>query len=172
VTVRPLDWAQDEEGIARIDTSFTTDRVYRFGREKGGFGFAFPLLTTTPLTKSYPLPTEDPGRGSFVAEADGEVAGFAQVELPGWNGRAVVPHLYVSAPHRGRGLGVALVEALAAEAKSAGARCLWLETQNVNHPAVQFYLAAGFYLCGFDESFYDPVELPGEFAFFFSRPLL
>jgi ribosomal protein S18 acetylase RimI-like enzyme len=63
------------------------------------------------------------------------------------------------------------VDALAAHAKAAGARCLWLETQNVNYPAIQFYLAHGFYLCGFDESFYDPVELPGEFAFFFSRLL-
>jgi GNAT superfamily N-acetyltransferase len=171
MNVRPLDWARDADGIARIDTSFTTDRVYRFGRERGGFGFALPLLTTAPLTKSYPLPGEDPGGGSFVAELDREVAGFAQVEPPAWNGRAVVRHLYVSAPARGLGLGAALVEALAAEAKSAGARCLWLETQNVNYPAVQFYLAHGFYLCGFDESFYDPVELPGEFAFFFSRPL-
>jgi hypothetical protein len=29
----------------------------------------------------------------------------------------------------------------------------------------------GFYLSGLDESFYDPVETPGEFALFFSRPL-
>ena len=77
--VRPAEWSRDAEGVARIDTSFTTDRVYRFGREKGGFGFAFPLLTTTSLTKSYPLPTEDPGDGAFVAELDGEIAGFAQV---------------------------------------------------------------------------------------------
>jgi ribosomal protein S18 acetylase RimI-like enzyme len=77
----------------------------------------------------------------------------------------------VSAPHRGRGLGGALVDALADHARAAGARCLWVETQNVNHPAIQFYLAHGFYLCGFDESFYDPVENPGELAFFFSLPL-
>ena len=39
----------------------------------------------------------------------------------------------------------------------------------MNYPAVQFYLASGFYLCGLDESFYDPIELPGEFALFFAR---
>jgi GNAT superfamily N-acetyltransferase len=156
VSVRPADWARDAEAIRAIDTSFTTDRVYRFGRERGGFGFAFPLVTTTPVTKSYPLPDEDPGPGSFVAEAGGEVAGFAQVEEPGWNGRAVVRHLYVSAPRRGQGLGTGLVEAVSDHARAAGAR----------------YLRRGFYLCGFDESFYDPVETPGEFAFFFSLPLL
>jgi len=171
MSVRSADWSRDEAGIARIDTSFTTDRVYRFGREKGGFGFAFPLLTRTPLTKSYPLPSSDPGDGSFVAEDDGEIVGFAQVDAPGWNGRAVVRHLYVSAPHRGRGHGAALVDAVAEQTRAAGARCLWLETQNINYPAIQFYLARGFYLCGFDESFYDPVENPGEFAFFFSLPL-
>ena len=45
------------------------------------------------------------------------------------------------------------------------------ETQNVNHSAVQFYLAAGFRLCGLDDSFYDPVEHPGEVALFFARNL-
>ena len=171
MTVRPVDWARDAEGIAAIDTSFTTDRVYRFGRERGGFGFALPLLATTPLTKSYPLPKDDPGDGAFVAELDGEIAGFAQVEPPAWNGRAVVTHLYVSSSHRGRGLGRALLDALAAHARAGGARCLWIETQNVNYPAIQFYLATGFRLCGFDESFYDPVELPGELALFFAREL-
>jgi ribosomal protein S18 acetylase RimI-like enzyme len=171
VSVRPASWAADADGIRAVDTSFTTDRVYRFGREKAGFGFALPLLTRAPLTKSYPLPDSDPGEGSFVAEVDGEIAGFASVEAPAWNGRAAVRHLYVSAPHRGRGLGGALVEALAEHARASGARCLWLETQDVNYPAIQFYLATGFYLCGLDESFYDPVENPGEFAVFFSRPL-
>jgi ribosomal protein S18 acetylase RimI-like enzyme len=171
VSVRPAKWSIDSDRIRAIDTSFTTDRVYRFGREKGGFGFALPLLTRAPLTKSYPLPESDPGEGTFVAEIDGEIVGFAQVDPPEWNGRAAVPHLYVSARHRGRGLGGALVEALAEHAHAAGARCLWLETQNVNYPAIQFYLATGFYLCGLDESFYDPIENPGEFPLFFSRPL-
>ena len=171
MTVRACDWARDAEAVAGIDTSFTTDRVYRFAREKTGFGFALALLTRTPLTKSYPLPKVDPGEGAFVAEADGGVVGFAQVEPPAWNGRAAVAHLYVSAAHRGQGLGAVLLEALAEHAGAAGARCLWAETQNVNYAAVQFYLAHGFYLCGLDQSFYDPVELPGEIALFFARHL-
>jgi ribosomal protein S18 acetylase RimI-like enzyme len=169
VNVRPLDWAQDADGVAGIDTSFTTDRVYRFGRERRGFGFALPLLTRSPLTKSYPLPTADPGDGAFVAEADGAIVGFARVEPAAWNGRAAIGDLYVSAPHRGQGVGRALLDALAARARASGARCLFAETQNVNYPAVRFYLATGFYLCGLDESFYDPIELPGEFALFFAR---
>lgn len=128
-----------------------------------------PLLTRAPLTKSYAVPETDPGDGVFVAEVDGAIVGFAQIEPPTWNGRAAISHLYVSPPHRGRGVGRALLDALAERARRKGARCLFVETQNVNYPAVQFYLAAGFYLCGLDESFYDPVELPGEFALFFAR---
>lgn len=171
MTVRALDWARDAEAVAAIDTSFTTDRVYRFAREKTGLGFALALVTRAPLTKSYPVPEADPGEGSFVAELGGEIAGFAQVEPAGWNGRATVAHLYVSAPVRGRGLGAALLEALAGHARAMKARCLWVETQNVNYPAVQFYLANGFYLCGLDQSFYDPIDLPGEIALFLARTL-
>jgi ribosomal protein S18 acetylase RimI-like enzyme len=169
VNVRPAQWSRDAAGIQAIDTSFTTDRVYRFGRERGGFGFSLPLLTRAPLTKSYALPEADPREGAFVAEIDGAIVGFAQVEPPAWNGRAAVRHLYVSPPYRGQGVGKALLDALAGQARASGTRCLWVETQNVNYPAVQFYLAMGFYLSGLDESFYDPVELPGEFALFFAR---
>jgi len=171
VTVRACDWARDAKAVAAIDTSFTTDRVYRFAREKTGLGFALVLLTRTPLTKSYPIPAADPGHGAFVAEAEGGVVGFAQVEPPAWNGRAAVAHLFVTGPFRGRGLGGAMLEACADHARAEGSRCLWVETQNVNYPAVQFYLAKGFYLCGLDQSFYDPVEHPGEIALFLSRSL-
>jgi ribosomal protein S18 acetylase RimI-like enzyme len=167
--VRPAEWSRDASGIQAIDTSFTTDRVYRFGRERSGFGFALPLLTCAPLTKSYLLPEADPGSGAFVAEVDGGIVGFAHVETPTWNGRAGVSALYVSPLHRRQGLGRALLGALAGQARASNARCLFVETQNVNYPAVQFYLASGFYLCGLDESFYDPVEHPGEFALFLAR---
>ena len=55
----------------------------------------------------------------------------------------------------------------------AGARCLWLETQNTNYPAIQFYQHVGFRLCGLDESLYDPAG-PGrnEIALFFVRELI
>ena len=168
--VRPARWPDDADGVKAIDSSFTTDRVYRVVRD--GLGFATAELTVDPpVTKRYPPPDVDPGEGAFVAELVGEIVGYAQVEPPAWNGRAAVSHLYVSAPHRGRGIGTALLDALAAHARAAGARTLWIETQNANYPAVQFYLAQGFRLCGLDESFYDPAEHPGEVALFFAREL-
>jgi hypothetical protein len=57
-------------------------------------------------------------------------------------------------------------------AKGTEARCLWLETQNTNYPAIQFYHRAGFRICGLDESLYDP-QGPGrgEVAVYFAREL-
>ena len=73
------------------------------------------------------------------------------------------------------GCGRALIDALAERARrEPSARCLWLETQNVNYPAVQFYLRMGFRLCGLDETLYrpgDPYILPGEVALYFARDL-
>jgi hypothetical protein len=49
---------------------------------------------------------------------------------------------------------------------------MWVETQNINIPAIQFYQRAGFRFCGLDEALYDPEE-PGrhEVALFWVREL-
>jgi ribosomal protein S18 acetylase RimI-like enzyme len=73
------------------------------------------------------------------------------------------------------GIGTALLEALDRRARASGARCLWLETQNINYPAIQFYRRSGFRLCGLDDTLYDPerdpTTGPDEVALFFTRPL-
>ena len=61
--------------------------------------------------------------------------------------------------------------AVVRRARLTPARCLWLETQDVNGPAIGFYLRQGFTLCGFDDTLYDPAVNPGETALFFSHPL-
>jgi ribosomal protein S18 acetylase RimI-like enzyme len=129
------------------------------------------LLTREPLTKSYDPPAGDPGEGAFVAEADGAIVGFGCVEPPAWNGRAAVTHLYVAPSYRRQGVGQALLDSLDDHARAAGARCLFVETQNVNYPAVRFYLARSFALVGLDQSYDDPIEHPGEIALFLTRSL-
>jgi len=72
----------------------------------------------------------------------------------------------------GRKPGTRLLNLVDDFARDAGARCLWLETQNVNASAVRFYLGAGFALCGLDTSLYDPDgSAGGELALFFARPV-
>jgi ribosomal protein S18 acetylase RimI-like enzyme len=174
--IRPARWPDDIALLDGLDTSFTTDRIYRVIRDELSFTLVEEAVEP-PLQKGYgSITSQVEGirvmEYAAVAEQDGEFAGFAAASYEPWNRRVAVWHLYVAAGRRRRGVGRALVDALDAFARSAGARCLWLETQNVNYPAIQFYRHLGFRLCGLDESLYDP-EGParGEIALFFVRDL-
>jgi ribosomal protein S18 acetylase RimI-like enzyme len=81
--------------------------------------------------------------------------------------------LYIAPEHRGHGVGRALIDAAVTEVQKRNARCLWLETQNINYAAIQFYKRVGFQWCGLDTSLYDPQRVATEeIALFFVRWLL
>ncbi len=175
VVVRVAVSPGDVEAISRIETSFSCDRIYRVSRCDLGFHLEEERVGT-PVEKTYPLPSLTLSDRLFVACVGDETVGFGELAFESWNGRARIEHLYVSATHRGRGAGRALLHALDERAREEGAavRCLWLETQNVNYPAIQFYRRLGFRLCGLDETLYrpdDPALVPGEVALFFARDL-
>jgi ribosomal protein S18 acetylase RimI-like enzyme len=171
--VRVAESPADLAAMRRLDLSYSTDRIYRVLTD----GLAFRLdeqRIDPPVTKSYPRPALELGDGLLVACESGEVVGYGELRFESWNDRARIEHLYVAAGCRGRGVGRSLVDALAEHAtRSPSARCLWLETQNVNYPAVQFYLRMGFRLCGLDQTLYRPGPgmLPGEMALYFTRDL-
>jgi ribosomal protein S18 acetylase RimI-like enzyme len=174
LTLRPACWPDDLAALERLDTSFTTNRIYRVAGNELGFRLVEERLEP-PLRKDYgPLPQIDDRLAeleyALIAELDGELVGFGATEYEAWNRRAIVRHLYVAPEHRRAGIGMLLLSRLEGFARTAGARCLWLETQNVNVPAIRFYRRAGFRLCGLDESFYDPAAAgPDEVALFFVR---
>ncbi len=174
--IRPARWPQDIPALSAFDTSFLTNTVYRVAQD----GLSFRLVeetATPPLHKSYPFdPTDPEERANWdhavVAEAGERLFGFAAAQYMAWNRRAVIWHLYVAPDYRGRGVGTRLLDSLDTFARDAGARCLWLETQDVNVPAVRFYLRSGFMLCGLDTSLYDPNGAAGgEVALFFARAI-
>ena len=153
-----------------------TDRIYRPLREE----WTFRLIeepVNPPLRKQYDFrPADEDERGSWdytvLAEKEGTLAGAAAAEYAAWNRRVTIHHLYVQPPYRRLGVGTQMLDALDTFAQSVGARCLWLETQNVNYPAIQFYRRSGFQFCGFDASLYYPESLAHEeVALFFSRPV-
>ena len=142
LTLRSMRWPDDRDALCALDTSFTTERVYRVIATAA----AFALHETTvlpPLHKVYDLPNEVEDFPTFdhvvIAEVDTQVVGVAALSNDAVDRRAMVRHLYVDCAYRGQGVGRALMDAMLTRAQHDHARCLWLETQDVNYDAIQFY---------------------------------
>lgn len=173
--LRPLEWPRDEASLAEFDLAVTTGTVHAV--VSGGLDtLALALeerVVDPPLVKRYVVDWSELATASHarVAEEDGRAVGVAALTWREWNRRAELTHLYVDARARGRGVGAALLADARVAAEGWGARCLWVETQQVNAPAVRFYRRHGFAWCGADLTLYDPREVPGEVALFFALPL-
>jgi ribosomal protein S18 acetylase RimI-like enzyme len=96
-------------------------------------------------------PDDDPGR-TVVAERDGRAVGFGRTTpaspLPENAHVWMVDGLAVHPEQRGRGIGRALLGALAAQATAAGARKLSLRVLGTNPRARAVYERAGFVVEG------------------------
>ena len=176
IALRPLRWPDDRAALLALDTSFTTDRIFRLERTDNGVTLD-EVAAEPPIYKSYSLAgATDVIAGHDwvqVAEYDDGFAGVASMTIETWNRRAVLQHLYVTREARRIGVGRALVTAAMEAARDRNARCVWVETQTINYGAVRFYRSMGFAWCGFDTSLYDPRDAGvDEVALFFSRDLL
>jgi ribosomal protein S18 acetylase RimI-like enzyme len=174
-TLRSLRWPDDRDALCALDTSFTTERVYRVVAT----ATAFTLQDTTvspPLHKVYDLANEVEQFPTFdhvvVAEQETQLAGVAALAHDAADRRALLRHLYVGRGYRGQGIGRALMDAMLARAQHDHARCVWLETQDVNYGAIQFYQRVGFQWCGLDLSLDErDGSASDETAVFFMRML-
>ena len=167
---RPMRRGEDEPHILEVDTAFSTDRIYKV--ERNGLSFGLETCEINPvLRKDYGQIIDlDEHPFVVVAEERSTICGFAAVRIEAWNKRAVLGHLYVSDGYRGLGIGKLLVQSSIDYAKSSNMRCLWLETQNINYPAIQFYQHMGFEWCGLDTELYDDRTVNDyEIALFFAR---
>jgi GNAT superfamily N-acetyltransferase len=91
--------------------------------------------------------TEAPALFGHVAEVDGEVVGTALwfLNFSTWTGRhgIYLEDLYVRPAHRGRGLGKALLAALARECVERGYTRLQWWVLDWNTPSIEFYESLG-----------------------------
>lgn len=175
ITIRPLRWPADRAAILGLDTSFTTDRVYRLVRSKHSIALAVDSVTP-PRRKDYDLAADIDALPDcehvLIAEHDTSLIGLAAIKIEAWNRRAVIWHFYVAPENRGKGVGRRLMDSVCDAVQVFDVRCLWLETQTINYGAIQFYTRVGFEWCGLDTALYDPaVTPPDEIALFFVRPL-
>jgi ribosomal protein S18 acetylase RimI-like enzyme len=157
-TIRAAEWPRDEPGIMGLDASYQTDRVYRV--ERGPLSFRLELVPVEPAHRGLVAPLSEEiatlraAPHAAVAEEDGRVLGVAAADVE-WSGRTRVQEISVAAAARGRGVGRALMDSVVAFARARGSRCVWLETQAANYPAIELYQRYGFTLCGLDERFYE-----------------
>ena len=174
-TLRSLEWPADRASVLAVDTTFTTDRVYRLVPTDRSFVLEVESAIP-PVRKEYHLENELDRQFAFdgaqvACDSEG-IIGFAAVDIEGWNRRAVLRHLYVAPAARGRGVGRSLVSKALLAADPHRARCLWVETQTTNYPAIQFYKRLGFTWCGLDTTLYDPSGAgEGEIGLYFARPI-
>jgi len=165
----------DHKCLSQFEASYSTEYIYRVSIGEMAVDIRKEKLNS-PLLGSYDLKDIEGSIAdadqTIVAENEGELVGFIAVKFESWNNRAEIDGIYVLPEYKRRGIGMALIKEAVNYARTVRARCLWLETQNINHPAIRFYLKAGFKFCGFDNSLYDPGEVsPGETALYFSMDI-
>jgi ribosomal protein S18 acetylase RimI-like enzyme len=175
ISLRPLEWPADRAALLAIDTAWESPRGYRIRAERRSFVLE-SVAAAPAAVRRYDLQDEADGiaRAAWcrVAVSAGAVVGLAAASYERWNRRARLEHVYVDRGMRGRGVGRALVEASLGPSRAAGMRCVWVETQANNAPAIDFYEHLGFVWCGLDVSLYDPTRVdPADVAVFFARPL-
>ncbi|MFL5626891.1 MAG: GNAT family N-acetyltransferase [Ktedonobacteraceae bacterium] len=184
----------DATALHKLDYSFETDRIYTLrvqgrlaqgdtaSRLPGKPALAFELLETSidpPLYKSY---QEFEGNlasveakltcvhGGYIALANEEAAGVILLNA-GERAVARIENLIVSRHFRRYGIGSLLLSCAADWARNRGCWAIVLETQNVNYPAIQFYLRNGLEVWSISQNFYPPGPDEHEVAIFMGKKL-
>lgn len=185
----------DAPALHALDNSFETDRIYslRVGgtlawnddgsQVVGRPAFAFELWETPvepPLYKSYReyehTVEEVESRlcnieGGYVALADGQVAGVVLLKVEEWRLVTRIQDIIVGRQFRRYGIGSLLLNCAFDWARNRGCWAIVLETQNVNYPAIRFYLRNGLEVWSIYQHFYPPGLVEHEVAIFMGKKL-
>ena len=166
----------DVAALASFDASFTSDAVLAVRRTTDGGFSVREQPAHPPVAKRYrPGAGLRPGAALpwdrlFLARDGADLVGVAATTFEAWNVRQRLDELHVAPAAHGRGLARELVDRVLGVAQDNGARELWVETQNINLPAVRAYRRLGFTVTGLDLTRYAPPH-ETEVAVFLSRPV-
>ena len=185
----------DALALHKLDYSFETDRIYAL-RVNGKLAqnddvsqtvdkpaLAFELWETPvdpPLYKSfreYEQKLEEVEtrlssvEGGYVALAGGQIAGAILLNVEQWRSVARIEDIIVGRQFRRYGIGSLLLNCASDWARNRGCWAIVLETQNVNYPAIQFYLRNGFEAWSVHQHFYPPGPVEHEVAIFMGKKL-
>ena len=187
----------DAPTLHALDYSFVTDRIYTLRVEDRLTQHVdtdapasnvpivvFELLETLvdpPLYEEYGefegtlAEVEEKLRnsqGGYIALANGEVAGGILLNVEEWRSVVHIESLIVGRQFRRYGIGSLLLSCAADWARRQVCWAIVLETQNVNYPAIQFYLRNGLEIWSINQHFYPPGPVEHEVAIFMGKKLL
>jgi GNAT superfamily N-acetyltransferase len=189
--VRALELS-DAQAIHELDYSFETDRIYALHvldrmitseTTNHLSSLSFELRETPvdrPLYKDYYAFADslaDVERilrgvdGGYTALAGGQVAGAILLNFEEWRSVASIEHIIVGRQFRRYGIGSLLLNCADDWARKRGCWAIVLETQNVNYPAIQFYLRNGLEVWSIHHHFYPPGPVEHEVAVFMGKKL-
>jgi GNAT superfamily N-acetyltransferase len=194
VEVRAVE-ISDAPALHALDYSFETDRIFTLhvhGYFEQGDGqipirgqpaLAFELRETPvdlPLYKdlrAYQRTLEAVearlagAQGGYVALADGQVAGVVLLHVEKRRPVTRIEDIIVGRLFRRYGVGSLLLNCAADWARNHGCHAILLETQNINYPAIRFYLRNGLEVWGISQHHYTPGPDEHEVAIFMGKIL-
>jgi len=183
---------EDARAIHELDYSFETDRLYALhvldrmitSDETGHLSsLSFELRETPvdrPLYKNYHAFADSLADvekilrsvdGGYTALAGGQVAGAILLNVEEWRSVASIEHIIVGRQFRRYGIGSLLLNCADDWARNRGCWAIVLETQNINYPAIQFYLRNGLEVWSISHHFYPPGPVEHEVAVFMGKKL-
>lgn len=170
----------DPADLKRLATGYVSDRVYRAAKSESPEAVSISLQLvplTAPYVKVFEHDEETDqtyaryvSRGCSMGAYDGDRLVGIAIGSKQWNGALWIWEFHVDPAYRRQGVGRGLMEAMARLAREQGCRCITLETQNTNVPAISFYRSVGFAVDSIDLSYYTNTDLvDGEVAIFMKR---
>ncbi len=193
IEVRAVD-INDAPALHELDYNFETDRIYTLRvqnqlmlddehTDNSRPVFALELVETQvdpPIYKNLREGQETLAaveeklrnvEGGYVALADGKVAGAILLHVEEWRSVTLIQDIIVGHQYRRYGVGSLLLSCAADWARKRNCWAIILETQNINYPAIQFYLRNGLEVWSINQNFYPPGPSAHEVAVFMGKRL-
>jgi GNAT superfamily N-acetyltransferase len=94
-----------------------------------------------------------------VAEVEGQVVGFAYIQVWPWNRVAWLGEVIVDPKFRGHGIGTLLLQRMEIRARDLHCRVI-MDHPPADHQVVTYYLRHGYRICGYNDSFFSDRTTP------------
>ena len=147
-----------------LEHSFQTDRVWQMQGETTDSELAAvfreirlprPMRVEYPRSRDFLLEDWQRNGCFLVAEEQGTILGYLDLQLERWNEVGRLLNLVVDEPYRRKGIGSALLEQGLKWGRGLGLRAILTDVQTKNHPAISLGRKRGFSFCGYNDQYYS-----------------